>query len=48
MKKRHTIPTRTPVRARLLAALAAIGGSPLGLMLFGLAAAAVVVLWGKP
>lgn len=43
MKKRHTIPTRTPLRARLVAVLL----SPLGLALVGLASAAVCVIWGR-
>jgi hypothetical protein len=46
--KRHVIPTRRSRRARLLGALVAVSGSPLALMLFGLAAAAVVVVWGQP
>lgn len=48
MKKRHTIPTRTPLRDRLLGALGAVVGSPLTLLVVSLASSAVAVLWVQP
>ncbi|HEY9105241.1 MAG TPA: hypothetical protein VIN58_01090 [Roseateles sp.] len=41
--RRHVIPTRTPLRMRLLRALA----SPMGLALVGVASAAIVTAWGR-
>jgi len=48
MKRRHVIPTRTSRRARVLAALGTIVGSPLTLLLVSLASSAVAVLWVQP